>query len=226
TGFNNLNLDLMFGLSGQSLAMFQETLRKAVQLGPDHLSLYALQVEEGTPLSRQVREGLSLPSEDETADEYFWAQEFLTQEGFEQYEVSNFARPGKSCQHNWNIWRGEDYWGFGVGAVGTVKGRRFSHEEDLAEYIRKVSSGEDAPVQEERLPETIQEWEKLMLGLRTKDGVLKSDVERVAHQRGLTYEKKFDLFEKEGLLLSTGNRYRPTGRGYFVLNGILETLIA
>src|SRR5580692_11610493 len=108
-GFDNINLDLMFGLSGQSLGMFQESLRKVAVLNPEHLSLYALQVEEGTPLAKQVVEGLPLPGEDEVADEYAWAQEFLTQQGYEQYEVSNFAKPDRACRHNWNIWRGEDY---------------------------------------------------------------------------------------------------------------------
>jgi len=86
--------------------MFQESLQKALSLQPEHLSLYALQVEEGTPLARQVEEGLALPSDDETADQYAWAQEALTPAGYEQYEVSNFAKPGKACRHNWNIWRG------------------------------------------------------------------------------------------------------------------------
>lgn len=105
-GFTNLNLDLMFGLPGQSLPMFRETLDKALELAPEHLSLYALQVEEGTPLSRWVKEGLALPPEGTVADQYEAAQWILRDSGFEQYEVSNFARPGFPCRHNWNIWRG------------------------------------------------------------------------------------------------------------------------
>src|SRR5579871_1964148 len=115
-GFASINLDLMFGLHGQTLEMFKESVEKAAGLNPEHFSLYALQVEEGTPLAKQVADGLPLPSEDTVADEYAWAQSFLARNGFEQYEVSNFSKPGKACRHNWNIWRGENYWGFGLSA--------------------------------------------------------------------------------------------------------------
>ncbi len=226
-GFENINLDLMFGLSGQTLSMFQDSVRKTAELNPDHLSLYALQVEEETPLARQVQEGLPLPTEDEVADEYAWAQSFLTGEGYEQYEVSNFARPDKSCRHNWNIWRGEDYWGFGVSAVGTVKEVRHSHREDLMEYIRQASLGDSVLLEKENLTDSTRAWERLMLQLRTNEGVLEKDVESYARSQGLSsYKKKFERFQEEGFLLQTQGRYRVTPKGYFVLNGILETLVA
>lgn len=221
-GFNNINLDLMFGLPGQTLEMFQESLRKAVELDPEHFSLYALQVEEGTPLSRQVAEGLALPSEDLVADEYAWAQVFLAEQGFEQYEVSNFAKPGYSCRHNWNIWRGEDYWGFGVSAVGTVQGIRHSHGEDLMGYIRQVKAGEDI-LQKEYLPETTRAWEKLMLALRTKEGVDKTEADRYTAS---SPKAQFNRLLKEGFLTLEEGRYRVTSKGYFVLNGILQVLAA
>ena len=185
-GFDNLNLDLMFGLPGQTLEMFAESLRKALALKPDHLSLYALQVETGTPLAGQVASGLAVPGEEEVADEYILAQQILSQEGFDQYEVSNFAKAGKQCRHNWNIWRGEDYWGFGVGAVGTVQGLRSTHGEDLSGYIQRLSEGGKASVEEEVLSPEVMEWEKVMLGIRTQEGVLKKDLERIAQARGLS----------------------------------------
>lgn len=224
-GFGNINLDLMFGLPGQTLEMFQESLRKAVELSPGHFSLYALQVEEGTPLARQVAEGLALPSEDITADEYAWAQAFLAQWGFEQYEVSNFTKPGQACRHNWNIWRGEDYWGFGVSAVGTVEGIRHSHGEDLMEYIRQVNAHEDM-LYKEYLPENTRTWEKLMLGLRTKDGVEKAEADRYTGFTGGPQGTKLNRLLKEGFLSLEKGRYRVTSKGYFVLNGILEVLAA
>ncbi len=224
-GFDNVNLDLMFGLPGQTLDMFQESLQKALELNPEHFSLYALQVEEGTPLAKQVTEGLALPSEDLTADEYAWAQDFLEQRGFEQYEVSNFAKPGKACRHNWNIWRGEDYWGFGVSAVGTVEGVRHSHGEDLMEYIRQVKARENVLLTE-YLPEKTRAWEKLMLALRTKDGVEKTEADRYAGFTGCPREAKFNRLLEEGFLSLKEGRYRVTSKGYFVLNGILEVLAA
>jgi len=224
-GFGNINLDLMFGLSGQTLDMFQESLRKAVSLNPEHLSLYALQVEEGTPLAKQVLEGLPLPGEDELADEYAWAQEFLTQKGYEQYEVSNFTKPGKACRHNWNIWRGEDYWGFGLSAVGTVDGVRHSHGDDLMEYIDQVQKG-GMVLQQEPLSDTVRQWEKLMLGLRTREGVEKAEADRYVDSGGFSKNAKFNRLLKEGFLILNEGRYRVTSKGFFVLNGILETFAA
>jgi len=224
-GFANINLDLMFGLPGQTLEMFKESLGKAVQLSPEHFSLYALQVEEGTPLAKQVADGLALPSEDTVADEYAWAQSFLAQEGFEQYEVSNFAKAGKACRHNWNIWRGEDYWGFGLSAVGTVGGVRHSHGEDLMGYIRQIQAGGDV-LQKEHLPEGTRAWERLMLGLRTKDGVEKAEADRYAGTMGRGPSAKWDRLLEEGFLSLQEGRYRVTSKGFFVLNGILEVLAA
>jgi len=224
-GFQNINLDLMFGLAGQSLEMFRESVEKTTLLKPEHLSLYALQVEEGTPLAKQVSEGLKLPSEDEVADEYVWAQGFLSEKGYEQYEVSNFARPGKSCRHNWNIWRGEDYWGFGVGAVGTVQGVRHSHGEDLMDYIHQASHG-GVILQKEFLSEGVRAMEKLMLGLRTQEGVSQDEVEKYAHAHHLSYMDKFNRFLREGFLSLRDGQYRVTSKGYFVLNGLLEALVA
>ncbi len=223
-GLDNLNLDLMFGLPGQTLEMFRESLEKAVGLSPEHLSLYALQVEEGTPLARQVAEGLALPSEDLIADEYAWAQGFLARRGFPQYEVSNFAREGKACRHNWNVWRGEDYWGFGVSAVGTVGSVRHSHGDDLMEYIRQVNARQDV-LAEEYLTEDTRAWEKLMLGLRTQDGVEKAEADRFIQTAGRT-RARFNRLLQEGFLSLNGGRYRVTSKGYFVLNGILEVLDA
>jgi len=225
-GFANINLDLMFGLPRQSFSQFQESLQKACQLNPEHFSLYALQVEEGTPLARQVDEGLAPATEDQVADEYTWAQTFLADQGYEQYEVSNFAKAGFTCRHNWNIWRYEDYWGFGLSAVGTVGGVRHSHGEDLMKYIHQVSQGREALLEKEVLPESVRAWERIMLQFRTKDGVLAADLETyVRSQGGSSYKERFKRFEKEGFLSLSQGRYRATPKGYFVLNGILETLM-
>lgn len=225
-GFDNVNLDLMFGLSGQTLADFQESLEKAASLEPDHLSVYSLQVEEGTPLARQVAEGLALPSEDEVADEYAFAQDFLKTQGFDQYEVSNFAKPNKACRHNWNIWRGQDYWGFGLSAVGTVKGVRHSHDEDLNHYLETAQGPLKPAVSLETLSPETREFEKLMLALRTSEGVSRQDLDRYAKARGLDYGERFRLFQDRGWLKATADRYQVTPQGFFVLNGLLEALVA
>lgn len=226
SGFENLNLDLMFGLPGQTLSDFQESLEKAAALEPEHLSLYALQVEAGTPLSRRVAGGLALPSDDETADEYAWAQAFLGARGFEQYEVSNFAKPGRACRHNWNIWRGRDYWGFGLSAVGTVGGVRHQHDENLPAYLETARTGQQPMMELEILSPDVLEFEKLMLGLRTSEGVSRRDLERYAENRGVAYQERFRLFESRGLLRADSQGYRVTPQGFFLLNGLLESLVA
>ncbi|HET9870042.1 MAG TPA: radical SAM family heme chaperone HemW [bacterium] len=224
-GFDNLNLDLMIGLPGQTRGDFEATLRQAAALSPDHLSVYALQVEEGTPLSRQVAEGLALPSEDEVADEYAFAQGFLAERGLDQYEVSNFAREGKACRHNWNVWRGEDYWGFGLSAVGTVRGVRHSHDEDLEAYLRTADAGTPR-VTRETLTPAERHFERLMLGLRTREGVGRDDLEGYARAQGLAAGERFRQFQDRGWLEEAEGRFRVTSRGYFVLNGLLEALVA
>jgi oxygen-independent coproporphyrinogen III oxidase len=225
-GFTNINLDLMFGLAGQSFSQFQESVQKVNQLSPEHLSLYALQVEEGTPLAKQVEEGLELPTEEQVADEYAWAQNFLTGQGYEQYEVSNFSRLGFACRHNWNIWRGEDYWGFGLSAVGTVGDVRHSHGDDLMVYIDKASQGQEGLLEKEVLSQSVRAWERIMLQFRTQEGVLESDLESyVRSQGGSSYKERFNRFEKEGFISLSQGRYRVMPKGYFVMNGILETLM-
>ncbi len=222
-GFSNLNLDLMFGLPDQDLPMFRESLEKALELSPEHLSLYSLQVEEGTPLSRWVKEGMALPQEGLVADQYETAQWMLGVSGYEQYEVSNFAKPGFACRHNWNIWRGEDYWGFGISAVGTAQGVRWTHREDLLEYIQKA--GGDLPVEKEDLGAETLLFERIMLGLRTKEGITESqigDFERLNQKKVLNH---WDEMVSGGLLSHSQGRYQATSKGFFVLNGMLEKLV-
>jgi oxygen-independent coproporphyrinogen-3 oxidase len=222
-GFANLNLDLMFGLPGQTLSMFRDSLEKALDLDPDHLSLYALQVEEGTPLSRWVKEGLSLPPEETVADQYESARWILDLSGYEQYEVSNFSKPGFLCRHNWNIWRGEDYWGFGISAVGTAHRTRWTHGENLLEYIEKA--GRDFPVEREDLGEETYLFERIMLGLRTKEGVAEVLVDDYAKLKKMEIRDRWDSLVASGLLSHPRGFYQASPKGYFVLNGMLEKLI-
>ena len=220
-GFANINLDLMFGLSGQTLEMFEESLEKTLALGPDHLSLYVLQVEPGTPLDKAVAEGLPLPSDDLVADEYALAQKTLGEKGYEQYEVSNFAKPGFHCRHNLNIWQGEDYWGFGLSAVGTVGPLRHGHGEELEPYIDRVKKGEKVLELEELSPKT-RVWERIMLGLRTRQGVSRSLVDE--HLGADWAAIKLTPLLAAGLLVAEDRTLRVAPQGYFVLNGILKSL--
>ncbi len=126
-GFDNVNLDFIYGLPEQPLRAWQRTLEEALALGPEHLSLYALTVEEGTPLARDVARGrMPAPDPDMQADHYEWTQERLARAGYEHYEISNWARPGHRCRHNLIYWQNREYLGLGAGAHSFLNGVRFS----------------------------------------------------------------------------------------------------
>lgn len=139
-GFENVNLDLIYGLIGQSMPAWQENLEKALALGPEHLSLYALTLEEGTPLTRDVERGRKAgPDYDLQADMFEWNRERLPREGFHQYEVSNWARPGRKCRHNLVYWRNGDWLGLGAGAHSHVFGERFADAPTPSRYVALVN---------------------------------------------------------------------------------------
>jgi oxygen-independent coproporphyrinogen-3 oxidase len=138
-GFDNLNLDLIYGLVGQSMTSWQANLEKALALGPEHLSLYALTLEEGTPLTRDVQRGRSAgPDPDLQADMFEWSRERLAGEGYEHYEVSNWARPGRQCRHNLVYWRNGDWLGLGAGAHSHLFEERFADAASPSRYIALV----------------------------------------------------------------------------------------
>jgi oxygen-independent coproporphyrinogen-3 oxidase len=181
-GFTNLNLDLIYGLPEQTLARWQESLHRAVELGPEHLSLYALTIEHGTPFGRWMAQGLMpLPDPDLVADMYEWASEFLEGQGFEQYEISNWTRPGTACRHNLQYWRNEPYLGFGAGAHGCAGGVRVSNVLRIQTYIERFTDKardeqvfplSAATVNQQRLTRRVEMQETLMVGLRlTEEGV-------------------------------------------------------
>jgi oxygen-independent coproporphyrinogen III oxidase len=190
-GFENLNLDLIYGLPEQPLAGWQANVKQAVALGPQHLSLYALTIEHGTPYGRWAEHGLlPLPDPDLAADMYEWASEYLEGQGYQQYEISNWARPGYPCRHNLQYWRNLPYLGFGAGAHGCANGMRISNALRIKTYIERISSGgelsdpaQPACASPDRLlsPATVTQTpltpfvamqETMMLGLRlTQEGV-------------------------------------------------------
>jgi len=139
-GFENLNLDLIYGLPEQPLSRWQANVKRAVELAPQHLSLYALTIEQGTPYGRWAGHGLlPLPDPDLAADMYEWASEYLEGQSYQQYEISNWARPGCECRHNLQYWRNQPYLGFGAGAHGCANGMRVSDVLRIKTYIERLS---------------------------------------------------------------------------------------
>jgi oxygen-independent coproporphyrinogen III oxidase len=144
-GFENINLDLIYGLSGQTLQGWQENLEDALALDPEHLSLYALTLEEGTPLTRDVGRGRSAgPDLDLQAEMFEWSLSRMQSAGFEHYEVSNWAKPTRRCRHNLNYWRNGDWLGLGAGAHSHLFGERFAGAASPSRYIALVNESEAA----------------------------------------------------------------------------------
>lgn len=172
-GFRNLNLDLMFGLPGQSLSDWQESLKEAVKLDPEHLSIYGLMIEEETPLAHNQRLLDVLPNDDLQAEMYNWTRSYLSEEGYLHYETSNFARPGFECQHNLGYWLGQDYLGLGPGAVSFSHLIRSKNREDIDCYVQDLEENKlpVEPEEVEHLSEHERMAERIILGLRLSQGV-------------------------------------------------------
>lgn len=148
-GFNNINLDLIYGLPGQSLSSWAASLEAVLALKPEHLSLYCLTIEPGTPMQRWLVNGrISAPDPDLAAEQYDFASRLLEEEGFGHYEISNWSLPGFECRHNLTYWRNQDYLGLGAGAHGQAAGFRYSVVKRPRDYIRRMASmeGQEFPL--------------------------------------------------------------------------------
>ena len=215
--FHNINLDLMLGLPGQTPDDVQKTLLSALALQPTHLSCYGLIVEEGTKMHSQVQKGhWQLPEEETERAEYAMCQDVLAEYGFEQYEISNFARPGFRCRHNWDCWQRVPYIGIGSSACGFVGNRRYQNPPSLADYLQSL------PANEEIITAEDARFESMMLGLRTMDGV-HEDAFMQMHSVSLraVYGQKLQKPLKEGLIRWEDGRVFLTREGMNLQNRIL-----
>jgi oxygen-independent coproporphyrinogen-3 oxidase len=214
-GFANVNLDLIYGAQGETLASWERTLREAIALGPEHVSAYALTVEPGTPLGRQVGLGLRPPPDpDLQADMFALACELLGAAGYRHYEVSNWARPGFECRHNLGYWRREPYLGLGAGAHSYRGERRWWNVRPPEEYVRRVDAGELPIGGEEHLGPEEAHLEEVLLRLRILEGVPASWAEPSA----------VEPLVEGGLLREADGALVPTERGMLVLNELVLAL--
>jgi oxygen-independent coproporphyrinogen III oxidase len=171
-GFDNLNLDLMFALPGQSMAAWERNLARAAELNPDHLSLYCLTLEPNTAFYKEHLRGLLIqPDEDAQVAMYDRAVSVAAENGYLQYEISNFSRPGRESQHNLCYWRGEEYAGYGPGAVGRVGSRRATVLKHPLRYCEALESEAAFHVEEEDVDAEMLRTERIMLGLRLHEGL-------------------------------------------------------
>jgi oxygen-independent coproporphyrinogen-3 oxidase len=227
-GFRNVNVDLMFGVPGQTEASWERSLDAAIGLGVEHVSTYGLTIEEGTPYARwQAREPAAFAGDEREADLYALAIEKLTAAGFEHYEISNFARPGFRCEHNANYWRNGAYLGLGVGAASYLDGVRSTHTRDRAEYESAALVGEAIPGESEELAGDARTGEAVMLALRTSEGVdARTFRERYGVDVFTHYAPVIADYTAAGLLVADERSVRLTARGRFLANDVCGAFLA
>ena len=226
-GFQNLGIDLIFAIPGQTLESWKETLKKASDLNPEHISAYNLTVESDTVLAREIAKGtISFPSDDQAAEMYEWTIDYLESCGYEQYEISNFARTGFRSRHNQIYWNHDPYLGLGPSAHSFWENRRSERVNNVDEYIQRVNSGKSTVIHEEYLSNEKLMAEYIFLGLRKHEGV---NVKRIQERFGVDIEEihrqvirkyvDLKLLEKNEIFL------RLTRKGLMVANTVCAEFV-
>jgi len=216
-GFDNLNLDLIYGIPGQTLAQWEESIRQTAALRPEHISAYCLTYEEDTEFFERLARGEFAEDRDSDAGFFERGVALLGAAGYGQYEISNYAQAGHQCSHNLAYWEGADYLGLGPSAWSTVGERRWQNVPDTAAYVRAIQAGVRPVRDEEILPAATREAEKIAFGLRMNAGI---DPARLAERRDLVAGLR-----AEGLLEDHGPRVRLTERGRLLADEIASELI-
>ena len=224
-GFRNVSVDLMYGLPGQTLRTWQETLDNVLKLLPEHISCYGLKVEEGTPLY-EYKDAAGLPDDDLQADMYLAASEMLRSRGYRPYEISNFCRKGLYSRHNMKYWTGGEYLGFGPSASSDFAGKRFTLSRDLTTYIQGIRDGGEVMDEVQEIPLRERAGEYLMLRLRTSQGIAADEYERMFL---LPFEPLEEVLVKHRAFGYTGindeGRWHLTPKGYLLSNTIISDLL-
>ncbi len=224
-GFTNLSLDLIYGLPGQTMDSWKDTVEHALSLIPQHLSCYGLKVEEGTPLAARVAQGEVLPDDDQQADLYLWTVGRLERAGYPQYEISNFAKPGFASRHNLRYWLTQPYIGFGPGAHSDFGGRRYSFVRDLDAYIQGVLQGGDIIDESEIIPKRERCGEYLMLRLRTVQGINEQEYRSTYFMDFAPLQARLEQFRAQGWAEQTDGRWNFTPKGFLLSNQLIGDLL-
>ena len=217
-GFTNISLDLMYGLPGQTQEMFLDSVEQCLALEPKHLSCYGLKLEPATPMGRA---NPALPDDDAQADTYLALYDKLREQGFEHYEISNFAKRGFRSRHNQKYWDLSEYLGLGPGAHSFMNGRRFEFARDIKAYI----NGEDILHDEDEIASFQRQGEYLMVRLRTAEGVDFLDLEKRYNIDSTPYEEAFRSLMGNELVAHQGTRWYLTEKGFLVSNSIINTIV-
>ena len=228
-GFNNINIDLMLGLPNQRIKDLRESLEKIIELNPEHVSVYSLIVEEGTPISNKIKLGeLTLPEEDLERNMYWYVKNTLELNGYRHYEISNFAKPGYESRHNMNCWNQKEYIGIGIAAHSYRDITRYSNTEDLSEYIKNVKNGhfERNRIIHEIQKEDDTKREYMILGLRQINGISISKFkERFGENPIYTFRNELKKLTEEKLIIIDDNNIKLSNKGLDFANIVWEEFI-
>ena len=226
-GIGNISLDLMMWLPQQTPDQWRESVESLIEVGPDHASLYLLELYPNAPLKEDMaRAGWSLAPDDDAAEMYLWSMDRLERTGYSQYELSNVARPGKASRHNLKYWRDGEWLGFGCGAHSTRGGVRWKNVAATEEYINRVTNNVPLRSEERRLSTSEQVEEALFTGLRLTEGI---DLSTVSHRYAVDVQGKYGAalapYLSEKLVILEGSRLRLSRAGMLVANEILQVFV-
>lgn len=226
-GFKNVNIDLMYGLPNQTEEEWQETIMEIVALSPEHISAYSLKVEEGTAFEKLEEKGIiKIPSEEVDRRNHHEAISFFSRNGYEQYEISNFAKPGYECKHNLIYWENKNYIGLGLGAHGYIKNSRYGNLTDMDQYCLSVANNK-LPIESiEEITKHDEMFESIMLGLRLNKGLsLEGFKKRFGYElESLIGTLLEDLITEKLLYLDSGN-LKFTSYGMDISNNVLVRIL-
>lgn len=229
TGFKNINIDLMIGIPGQKIGNLKNTLQDIIKLEPEHISVYSLIIEENTPIEKMLENGeIKLPDEDLERNMYWYVKNTLELNGYNHYEISNFAKLGKESRHNLNCWNQEEYIGFGVAAHSYLNGIRFSNTINVEEYIQHIENNrkeENIQIEESQSLED-KKNEFMMLGFRKIQGVdIARFKEKFIDNPIFLYREKLNKLVEEGLIEVDLNHIKLTNKGIDLANLVFEEFV-
>ena len=227
-GFENINVDLMIGLPNQTLAEVQDSIEEIVSMEPEHISVYSLILEEITPLFKKVEDGLELPDEELERKMYWTVKQTLEANGYNHYEISNFAKENYESKHNLDCWSQKEYIGFGVAAHSYTNGIRYSNIENLEQYIKNYEEDktEENLIFHEKQDREAMQKEYMLLGLRKIDGVSIQEfkIKFVANPVFL-YHDKLEKLVNEDLIEIDGDQIKLTNKGLDLANIVWEEFV-
>lgn len=226
-GFDNISIDLISSVPGQTLQEWKEELETAAAQNPEHISVYQLIIEEGTPFYEKYAEHPELLPDEETSREiYLWTGKFLKEAGYEQYEISNYAKPGKESRHNLKYWERGDYLGLGLGAASMVRNIRMSNTKDMRTYLERCDKPKTMREDVQFLEEPRQMEEFMFLGLRKTRGVSKKEFKRIfGREMDMVYEKALHKCLENGMLLEHKDRIFLSEEGTLLSNMVLSEFL-